>query len=166
MAISRRSAKMRLREPFRWATGTPGFQSKPRPTAMTSAIRHLFPGVLAADDRSALLETLLRFPSPGAIVTRLVAPGEPELDMEALHGKLRICEQFLAGARSEQVTLAVQAPRIRQLAVERLSRLSKQVLRVRAILLVPVNVDEVVTFGDPACGKEPAGSLTVCFRRC
>lgn len=161
LTVGRRSAEIPLSEPFRWSSGALGFQPKPRPAPAAAAIRHLFPWVAAADDRSALLETLLDFPAPQWAVMRLVTPAEPEPHLEHLRDTLRVCEQFLAGAHSDQVTLAAQADQIRQLSVQRLSRLAMHALRVGVILLAPGEADEVVArllgqsiSGDPARGAE------------
>ncbi len=161
LAVGRRSAEIPLSEPFRWFSGALGFQPGPRLTPRGAPIRRLFPWVPAVDDRSALLETLPDFPAPQWVVTRLVTPAEPGTHLEHLRGTLCVCEQFLAGAHGDQLTLASQADRIHQLCVQRLCRLAIHTLRVGVILLAPHEADEVVArllgqsiSGGPARGAE------------
>jgi len=171
LAVGRRRAEIPLSEPFRWSSGALGFQPTPRPLPAAAAIQHLFPWVPAADDRSKLLETLLDFPAPQWIVTRLVTPTQPEPHLEHLRATLRVCEEFLAGVHRDQVTLAAQADGIRLLCVQRLSRLAAHALRVSVILLAPGDADEVVArilgqsiSSDPARSAEAgpfAGSFSI-----
>ncbi|MGC8794144.1 MAG: helicase HerA domain-containing protein, partial [Bryobacteraceae bacterium] len=166
MCVGRRSAEIPLSEPFRWSSGALGFQAKPRPAPAGATIRHLFPWAIAADDRGALLETLLNFPAPQWVVTRLVTPAEREPHLEHLRATLRVCEQFLAGAHGDQLTLAAQADQIRQLCVRRLSRLAVHAVGVAVVLLAPGEADAVIArllgqsiSGDYVWGAE-AGPFT------
>ena len=144
LCIERRRAEIRLSEPFRWSSGRLGFQGEPRVPPEPTVVRQLLPWVPAVDDWSALLEALLDFPAPQWVVTRLVTPSDPEPHMEQLRTTLRTCEHFLAGAPSDQVTLAVQADQIRQLCLRRLSQLAAHALRVGVILFAPGDADKLV----------------------
>jgi hypothetical protein len=144
LCVDRRRAAIRLSEPFRWSSGRLGFQGEPRVPPGPTVVQHLLPWSPAVDDWSALLTALLDFPAPQWVVARLVTPCDPEPHMEQLRATLRTCEHFLAGAPSDQVTLAAQADQIRQHCLQRLSRLAAHALRVSVILLAPGDADEVV----------------------
>jgi len=161
-SVGRRSAEIPLTEPFRGlSSGTFGFQSKPRSAPTGAAIRHLFPWVAGPDDWSALLNTLLDFPAPHWVVARLVTPAERAPYLEELRATLHVCEEFLAGAHGDQVTLVAQADQIRQLCVQRLSRLAMNALQVGVVLMAPGEADEMIArllghsiSGDSARGPE------------
>jgi len=144
LSVGRRRAEIPLSEPFRWSSGTVGFQPPPRPAPTAAVIQHLFPWVAAPDDRSALLETLLGFPAPQWVVIRLVVPAELEPHLDHLRSMLGICERFLAGAPRDQVTLTAQADGLRQLYGQRLASLATHALRVAVLLLAPGEADALV----------------------
>jgi hypothetical protein len=104
-----------------------------------------------------LLRSLLGHPTPQHIVIRLSGDAHLEETIENLESTVRTCEQFLASAPADQVTLSGQIHMIRDAALQRILQLGEGALSGAVLLFSPGPPDEAL-----ACvlGQSISGDFT------
>jgi hypothetical protein len=151
VSLERRRARLTLGEPFRCDSEPIGFQTQSRPGSAPLVVEHLFPWAPSGDDWNSLLAMLLGWPTPQWLVVRMVTPVKAEPHLEQLRAALKSCEQFLAGAASDQVILAAQADQLRRLTTVRLAELNHRAVGLAVLLLAAGEVDPMLASSVGQC---------------
>ncbi len=105
------------------------------------SVVHLFPWTPSYDDWSKLTNTLLGQLDPLRIIIRLRPGAETSHAEERCRESISVCERFLSGLESQQMTLSRQAALLRDMAHDRLSDLMKPCFSMAVLLLSPCPVD-------------------------
>lgn len=105
------------------------------------SVNHVFPWRPSFDDWSRLANTLLGQLDPLQIIIRLRPGANTTEAVESCREVISSCERFLAGIDAYQLTLNLQATLIRDLALEKLSYLTKPCFSLAVLLLAPGPID-------------------------
>lgn len=159
LQIDRRQQQICLARPFALASRTVGFQSWEReaPARRESTVMHTFPWAPTPDDWHTLTQTLLAYPTPVAIIVRMTNDAVIAEEVVRLEETIRDCEQFLAAAPADQVTLGTQLQQIRDTSLLQVSRLNEGALRGSVLMFSPGLLDEVM---GGVLGQAISGDLT------